>query len=398
MSRMYDVIVVGAGPGGSALATWLAREGLDVLLLDKQVFPRDKTCGDGLTPGAVRILRGLGVSDSLSRRGYRVDGVSVTTPQGMRIETPIATDGHPGYVIRRIDLDEGLRNAAVGAGAEFIGDVRVTQVIEEEEKVIGAGRLGPLGWQGRVIALAVGANVGLLKPLGLLPARPDFAYAARSYVEGLRGLRHQILFRFDGVPLPGYGWLFPLSDNTANVGALLFGRARRTTYEVLQEFLRHAPIVEMVGDGQVMLPVKSYPLRTDFHKSRIRRSRLLLIGEAAGLVNPLSGEGIHYALESGVLAGESLRDCFDRGDFSEQALSQYERRLRARYQRVFVLASWMRRIYMRESLLDGLGRACARWPDLAQLLVDILLTRKDPLKVFGPKVVWRVLRSLRGPS
>ncbi len=398
MNQLYDAIIVGAGPGGSALATWLARQSLHVLLLDKQAFPRDKTCGDALNPRVVGIFRSLGIPELLPTLGYQIDGISVTTPSGAQIEAPITINGDPGYVIRRIDLDEGLRAAAVAAGAEFLGDIRVTQVIEEEGKVVGESRGTPLWWRGRVIILAVGANVGLLRQLRLLPDRPEFGYAARLYFEGLRGLRRQIEFRFDGVPLPGYGWIFPLSESTANVGGGSFGHARRTAYDVLQQFLRHVPIVELLGDGHAADQPKAYPLRTDFHRSPARRGRLLLIGEAAGLVNPFSGEGIDYALESAVLAGECLRDCFAKGDLSEQALSRYERQLRARFQRVFVLTSWMRRIYMNERLLDALGRACARWPDLTRLFFDILLTREDPLKAFGPKVVSRILRSLPVPS
>lgn len=398
MTQLYDAIIVGAGPGGSGLATWLAREGLDVLLLDKQAFPRDKTCGDALSPRAVRILRSLGIHELLPTLGYQIDGISVTTPSGAQIEAPITINGDPGYVIRRIDLDEGLRAAAVTAGAEFVGDVRVTHVTEEEGRVIGESPRTPLWWRGRVIILAVGANVGLLKQLRLLPDRPEFGYAARLYFEDMTGLLRQIQFRFDGVPLPGFGWIFPLSESTANVGAGLFGHPRRTAYDVLQQFLRHAPVVELLGDGHAVDQPKAYPLRTDFHRSPARRGRLLLIGEAAGLVNPFSGEGIDYALESAVLAGECLLDCFAKGDLSEQALSRYERQLRARFQRVFVLTSWMRRVYMNERLLDALGRACARWPDLTRLFFDILLAREDPLKAFGPKVVLRVLRNLPAAS
>lgn len=397
MRDLHDVIVVGAGPGGSAVALQLAREGLDVLLLDKQAFPRDKTCGDALNPRVVGIFRSLGIPELLPTLGYQIDGISVTTPSGAHIQAPITINGDPGYVIRRIDLDEGLRAAAVAAGAEFVGDVRVTQVVEEDCRVVGGGQRSPLEWHGRVILLAVGANVGLLKPLGLLPSRPEFAYAARLYFEGLRGLRRQIEFRFDGVPLPGYGWIFPLSESTANVGAGLYGHARRTAYDVLQQFLRHGPIVELLGDGHAPNQPKAYPLRTDFHRSPARRGRLLLIGEAAGLVNPFSGEGIDYALESAVLAGECLRDCFAKGDLSEQALSRYERKLRVRFQRVFVLTSWMRRVYMNERLLDALGRACVRWPDLTRLFFDILLTREDPMRAFAPKVMLRILRSLPVP-
>jgi flavin-dependent dehydrogenase len=121
---------------------------------------------------------------------------------------------------------------------------------------------------------------------------------------------------------------------------------------------------------------------------------LLLVGEAAGLVNPFTGEGIDYALESGALAGECLEHCLERGDWSGRALSQYERRLRRRFQRAFQLTYWLRRVYMTEGVLNAFARACVRWPDLPQLFIDIMQTRQTPLKAFTPRVILRLLRSL----
>lgn len=394
MTNLWDAIVIGAGPAGSAASIRLAREGLKVLLLDKQDFPRDKTCGDALSPEAMRHIEELGVVDQVASHGFWFNGITVTTPAGLIVGADADPLGNIGYVMRRFELDDRLRSAAVASGAEFVGDVRVTRVNAEEGTVVGNSAGVSRAWHGRVIVLAVGANLGLLRELGLLPRRSEFASAARLYYTTLPKQSHEIHFRFDGVPMPGYGWIFPLSETEANVGVALFGGHRTNVYGVLKQFLQHPSIAAELAGGIATEKMKAYPLRLDFHRSPLRRGRLLTVGEAAGLVNPISGEGIDFALESGVLAGDCLYDCLCEGDFTDRALMRYERRLRARFQRFFVQTHWMRRAYMNERMLNGLGRASARWPGLPRLFADILQARQPPLRAFAPGVVLRVLRRL----
>jgi len=394
VTSVYDAIVVGAGPGGSAAALQLARQGRRVLLLDRQEFPRDKTCGDGLSPEALRILDRLGLADLASQHGFRIDSMSVTSPSGESFEAPLDPNGQPGYVVPRIALDDGMRTGAIAAGAEFIGQVRVVGIDEREGTVSAAGPGASYAWRTRSVILAVGANMGLLKLLGLLPTRPSLGFAARLYVDGLPSQPRQFQFRFDGIPLPGYGWIFPTSSSSANVGVGVSRAVRESTFALLEHFLAYPAIAELIGSGQFRPPTKAYPLRLDFHRSPLRRGRLLLVGEAAGLVNPFSGEGIDYALESGVLAAECLEHSLKSGDWSERALSDYERRLRSRFQRSFQLTYWLRRVYMTKTVLNALPRACARWPDLPQLFIEIMQTRQTPLKAFTPRVILRLLRSL----
>lgn len=407
MTRTVDVIVVGAGPGGSVLAGDLARQGLSVMLIDKARFPRDKTCGDALSPGAVKILRELGQIDSLWHHGRRIDGLSVTMPQGTAVQAPFATTTDqttPGYVIRRFDLDNQLCQFAVRAGAELVEGLRVTEVGDG-----GAGAPYVAGERdgrrfearARTVVLAVGANLGLLRRIGMAPSQTTLSFAVRQYWSGTPDLGRMIQLRFDGVPLPGYGWIFPLSASSANVGVGVYGSATsagKPLPAVLDEFLRHPAVAESLRSGGPEGPPKGFPLRTDFHRSRARRNRLLLIGEAVGLVNPFTGEGIDYALESALIASRAIQQSHLSGDFSAQGLAEYEHLLRDRFQRVFVLTSTMRRLYMNARVLGALGRACIRWPEVTRLFVDVLLTRKDPLQVFAPGVLWKLLRSLPAPA
>lgn len=402
MPEVYDAIVVGAGPGGSALAAALASRGIKVLLLDKSQFPRDKACGDALSPRAVNVLHRLGVKELLHEVGYSIEGASLTAPNGMTIEAELRGGVHDrtGYVVRRIDLDERLCDHAVQSGAKLVDRTRVTDVGEGESGVpyvVGMRQGKRMRWQGKLVVLAVGANLTLLDRLELLPARQKLSFAMRAYWRGTKPLGDCIQLRFDGVPLPGYGWIFPVSETEANVGVGIFNRSPDSGGELpslLEAFVRQPSVDELLGPGEMDAHPKGFPIRTDFHRSPARRKRVLLIGEAVGLVNPFTGEGVDYALESAMIAGKTIRRCLERGDFSERALSQYEQDLRKEFQRVFVVTSFIRRFYMNERMLNALARACNRWPEITRLFVDVLLTRTDPLRVFSPRVISRVGRSL----
>jgi flavin-dependent dehydrogenase len=246
--------------------------------------------------------------------------------------------------------------------------------------------------------LAVGANLGLLQRLNLLPRRTPLAYAARAYFEGVIENSTNLEIRFDGLPLPGYGWIFPLPHGRANIGAGSYRLTADTGTSIgalFEDFLRSAPLQRRLGRARHLGPVKSYPLRTDFHQATCMAPGMLLVGEAAGLVNPFTGEGIDYALESGRLAAESIETCFERGDFSPAALCRYEAALRARFQRYFVLIHWMRRLYMNPVMLDPLIAACQRSSLLAQRLIRIMLSYEPPWHAFAPAILWRVLLASR---
>jgi len=402
---LYDVIVIGAGPGGAGTAAYLARSGLRILLLDKFEFPRDKTCGDALSPAALEILADLGLADDLRQSGYRVDGLSITSPNGLTVQAPIPE--HPvypahGYVVPRVLLDDLILQASLQAGAHFQGGTNVQGIERCADGLVVFGKAGrsPRRFHARVVVLAVGANLRLLRSLRLIPARVSYAHAVRAYFEGITGLSRLLEIHFDGADLPGYGWIFPVSPGTANVGAGFLPRTGRKVpgaARLLTQFISNGGVRPRFESARRVGPIKGFPIRTDFQRSPIRADRMLLVGEAAGLVNPFTGEGIDFALESAQIAGECLTACFDRGEFSRESLAGYERALRNRFQRVFGLSHRMRRQYMNPILLDPLIRACARWPELTDLLVRTLLNYADPAEAIRPAVMLKVLRCLPSP-
>ncbi len=401
MGGSADVVVVGAGPAGSAAAAVLARAGADVLLLDKSEFPRDKTCGDALSPVGATILRDLGLAQTLEQGAFRFDGMRVTAPDGRTVVA--AVPPHPdypphGYVVPRNDLDDWIRGAAIRFGARFEGRFHARGFGHSDSGITVRGDSG--GRQAertaRLVIVATGASLPLLASAGLAPRHLDYAYAARAYFEGMQGIGRDLHIRFDGVPLPGYAWIFPISETAANVGAGFYRRTRRTpptAAAMLQGFLESPGARPLFAGARPVGPVRGFPLRTNFHRSPSTGPRILLVGEAAGLVNPFTGEGIDYALESGEMAAEAAQAILGEGDFSPGSLARYDRALRARFQRLFVLTHRLRGLYMNDLLLDPFLRACERWPDLTRLLVEIMLTYQDPAKALRPSVLVRVLRA-----
>lgn len=403
---MRDVIVVGAGPGGSAAAYYMARRGLDVLLIDRSEFPRDKTCGDGLTPRALGVLDDMGMLGSLSECGWRTSQIAIVAPRGYSVSAAVPADGGwPSYalIVPRLLLDDAIRERALAAGAAFEGRVRV-EMIERDGagvRVLGERSGAPLVLRARAAVVATGASFKLLMRIGVLERPPQLALAARAYYEGIPDLLPDAQFRFDGVPLPGYGWIFPISGSGANIGAGIFEggwRARRdpaAARKAFDRFVATPTLARLLRFARRAGPVKGYPLRVDFARAPTYGDRVLLVGEAAGLVNPLTGEGIDYALESGRIAAEHLADRFAVGDLSEAAFAAYDGRLRERFQRLFVFCERTRAVFVNRLLLDGTVRLARRRPDLRQLLTAVVLGGHKAPDAGLARMLLRALAALR---
>ena len=193
MSEIHDLVIVGAGPAGSALAYFLASNGIDVVFVDKSSFPRDKTCGDGLSPRAIHILKRMGVIDLVRASAFEIRHVDFFAPNGTRILNPIPSfEGLPDYalVIPRNIFDDIIRVYAIEAGASFRPQVTVVDALREGELITGvrANTLtGSLEIRARFTIFATGAAYSILEKTQLLKHKPDFSRAARTYYEGVEG-------------------------------------------------------------------------------------------------------------------------------------------------------------------------------------------------------------------
>ncbi|MBC8503560.1 MAG: geranylgeranyl reductase family protein [Anaerolineales bacterium] len=402
MNTVYDVAIIGAGPGGSTTASYLAKAGVRVLLLDKSEFPRDKTCGDALSPNALKILGDLNLIDKLIEFGHRLNGIRLVAPNGNELVAPIPPKHgfvEHLYIAPRIKLDDLLLQNSIALGAEFKSNVRVTDLRVDSNKVTITGKSANKEqiFFANVGVIAVGANTALLQKLGFLSKLPEFAVAARAYYNNLPNLDDLMEIRFDGVPLPGYGWIFPTSKTSANIGAGFLRKSKKlpfTAKEILDKFLDHGPVREKISLGQRQGVVKGYPLRMDFATARVHSNRIILVGEAAGLVNPFTGEGIDYAMESGQIAARVLIDLATTGDYSFKALHSYDRNLRKRFQRLFVWTTRLRSIYINEWLLNPLIRAANHEKSVEKTILEVLLSYRNAIQALSPSTLYHVLTNL----
>jgi geranylgeranyl reductase family protein len=380
--HVHDAVVVGAGPGGSAAAHFLSRQGLDVLLLDRAEFPRDKTCGDGLTPRASRVLDSMGLLSDVSARACAIDRYEVVAPNGRVTAAPITGD-HGAMVIPRLILDQVILSRALASGAAFEPGVTVSRVMPTAEGA-RVQTVDGRTFDGRLAIVATGAATKVLRQSGILERQPKAMLAARAYFDSLhRPLPSSFQLRFDGVPSPGYGWVFPTSPCSANVGVgFLPHRRSGTATQAFERFARMGSIARLLDGARQTGPLKGYPIRVDFLRAPTFAPNTLLVGEAAGLVNPLTGEGIDYALESGMIAAEHVVHGLTSG-VDRAWLVDYDRLLRTRFEKVFRFSEWIRDWYCKPPLLNLLVPLANRQPELRQQLANIVLGERDP-HGYGP--------------
>ncbi len=345
-----DVVVVGAGPGGSAAATFLARQGLDVLLLEKSEFPREKVCGDGLTPRAVRMLVRLGIDTSteagwLHNKGLRIYGGRV---QPFEMPWPELADfPNYGLVCPRSTFDDLLAGVASEAGARLHTGVRVTTPIidERSNRMVGVTDSNGRTYRAPIVVAAdgVGARLAVQSGRERDEKRP-MGVAVRSYYTSPKHDMDWIesfLELWDGPPgssnlLPGYGWAFGLGDGSVNVGLGMLNTSSafgKTDYkDLMRRWLDNTPEEWGFREANRLEPIRGAALPMAFNRQPFYRDGLLLVGDSAGMVSPFNGEGISYAMESAEMAARAIADAHSRGfgtAGAERALGSYTTQLKA---------------------------------------------------------------------
>jgi geranylgeranyl reductase family protein len=352
-SRDADVIVVGAGPAGSATAHHLARAGHDVLLLEKTSVPREKVCGDGLTPRAVRSLVSMGIDTSeqagwLHNKGLRIIG------GGMRLEIPwpeLASYPAYGLVRPRSDFDDLLARQAVKSGAVLRENTTVTgPVLDKAGRITGVttkGENGPVTYSAPLVVAADGNSSRLSLAMGL-EKRDDrpMGVAVRTYY---RSPRHdddwleswlELWDRGDDGKerlLPGYGWIFGVGDGTSNVGLGILNTSTawgKVDYkDLLKRWLDQTPEEWGFRDENRTQPVRGAALPMGFNRQPHYANGMLLVGDSGGMVNPFNGEGIAYAMESGEIAAQVIGHALAQptADARERALHAYPQMLKQTY-------------------------------------------------------------------
>lgn len=349
-SASYEAVVVGGGPAGAAAGYHLAARGVRVLVVDKARFPRDKVCGDGLTPRAVKALHQMGVETTgpewAHARGLRIIG------GGVRLELPWPElSAWPGYALvrTRLDFDELLLNAARKAGAEVLEETEVTAALVDDRGVVTGVEVQHDGERTKVQAPIVIAADGVAGRFGLSlgisrDERRPMGVAVRTYFTSPRSTDDFLesyleLWRGDDL-LPGYGWIFPLPDGTVNVGLGLLNTSEHfqtVDYKrLLWGWVEGLPEEWGLTRENQIGKVRGGGLPMGFNRTALARPGLMLIGDAAGAVNPFNGEGIAYAMETGQIAARVAAEALAAG--RPEDLRAYPRELREHYEGYFILA------------------------------------------------------------
>lgn len=339
-----SILVVGGGPAGASAALWLARAGHDVTLVEKKEFPRNKTCGDGLTPRAILQLTEMGF-DFDRAEFHRITGLRSYAGDDLMLE--MNWPQHPrfpdwGGVIRRRDLDQQVAELAAAEGVTVRQKTEAKPVVEDGR--LTAVRLTHDGETETVVpdrvVIADGSLNRFGRPLGTA-RRKDYpmGLAARGYYRSPRStdpfLESQLDLRDStGATMPGYGWVFPLGDGTVNVGVGLLSTFKRwkhvNTTHMMNDYVDHsAPDYWDLGDHSKVSDPEGGKLTMSFSKGPLIGPNWLVVGDAAGAINPWNGEGISYAYETGRLAAEYISDSLVNDDPS--ILHRYRQRLDDEY-------------------------------------------------------------------
>jgi menaquinone-9 beta-reductase len=398
-----EVIVVGAGPAGSTAATYLARAGLDVLLLEKSAFPREKVCGDGLTPRGVRQLIDLGIDTReeagwLHNRGLRV----VTAHHSLDLDWPELANFPPYGVVRpRQDFDELLAHNAQRFGARLVEQTTVTGAITDERsgRVVGVvGKQGPgkepVSYRAPIVlacdgvsarlALSVGIDKRADRPMGVAVRR--YYRSPRTHDDYLES-HLQLWDRSDPakpVLLPGYGWIFGMGDGTVNVGLGILSTSKaygNTDYRALMKsWVAGLPPEWEFTEDTAIGKIGGAALPMGFNRTPHYRDGLLLVGDAGGMVNPFNGEGIGFAMESAKLAAQCVVQALARpaGPSRELALAGYPLALKQALGSYYTLGNTFSKlignpVIMRTATKYGMPRQ-----QLMKLVLKLLAGLYDP--------------------
>ena len=407
-----DVLVVGGGPAGSAAGYWLARAGHEVLVVEKKHFPRDKTCGDGITPRAVAQLHDMGLARALESH-HRIDGLRAAA-HGRVIE--MKWPDHPvfpnyGYVVKRRDLDGMVADNAASAGAELWTGAEATRPVLSDGVLTGADitlkdRAGEVIGERRLTARYVVIADGSLSRFG----RALGTARNRSYPQGMaiRGYftspAHDDpwiesaldLSDRSGNALPGYGWIFPVGDGTINVGVGLLSTFRDyksvNTSWLMDEWVRQVPERWGITPADSCGPPTGGRLPMGGSVNPKSGPNWLVVGDAAGTVNPFNGEGIDYAYETGRLAAAMVGEALITGD--GLALRRYERVLEEEYGLYFKVARLFAEVIGRPALMRELTRVGIRSQSLMEWVLRIMANLLRPDELGPAEAAYRAVATL----
>ena len=392
-----EVLVVGGGPAGAAAGYWLARHGHDVIIVERKSFPREKTCGDGLTPRAVHQLDEMGLTAALAPF-HRYNGLRAT---GMGRQLEMEWPAHPvypshGYVVRRRELDQLVADNAVAAGATLLQGHEAVQPLIDRGFVRGAvvqqtGGGPSREIRARYVVVADGANSRFGRALGTFRTKAwPYGTAIRTYWTTPRHAEPWIESALDvkdrnGNPMPGYGWIFPVGDGTVNIGVGLLSTFRDfksvNTTHLLDAYAHQVAERWEIDPDHPECKATSGRIPMGGSVGPNAGPTYLVVGDAAGSVNPFNGEGIDYAYETARMAADVLHDALVAGDPTH--LQHYPKWVEEEYGEYFKVARLFARVIGRPALMRELTRVGMHSRTLMEWVLRIMANLLRPDEI-GP--------------
>jgi geranylgeranyl reductase family protein len=347
-----DVAIVGAGPAGTAAAAHLGQLGVrGVVLLDKHPFPRDKTCGSGISPRGIDVLRELGVWDEIQRHAYTITGIRIVTPRGR--ETVLSGGASfDAVVCLRRTLDHLILKRAEDAGVTFVPHFTAARLLMDRGRVTGVVASDGREVRARATVIAGGTHCRLVPD-----RRPrKIIQAIMGWWEGVPFREHHVEMVFDPEVAPLYGWLFPEGGDRVNIGITYEDRnGDKNARDLFRRFLDTHYATRLAG-ARPIGGWKGHPIAYSYRVERLTSPGRIVVGESALLTHPATAEGIYQGMRSGMIAAETLRDVLLSGADEPAAFAAYERRCRKTFRASFLRGGAFR-LMMRTPVVELIVRA-----------------------------------------
>jgi geranylgeranyl reductase family protein len=403
--KTYDAIIVGAGPAGASAALYAAKNGIKTLLVDKEKFPRDKICGDALSGKSVGILKELDLLEKVQQLpGALIRRIVFSSPDNTSFEIDLhesnLKDAPTGFVIRRNIFDNFLIEEVKKTDIHVIENFTVTDIIKNDGRVTGIVGLDNSGKRcevaAKIILAADGYNSLVSRKLGLYHHDPKhWVIALRCYYRNVADLTDQIELHYLDDVIPGYFWIFPVENGNANVGiGMLHHYIKKRNINlktILINTVNHPIFVQRFSASAALEQPVGWNLPVGSKHRRNFGDGFMLLGDAAGLIDPFTGEGMGNAMYSAKFAVETIKKALDLNKYTADILAEYDKNLWDLIGDELRVSSKLQKIGRYRFLLNLVIRKAARHPEISRLIAGMLANEVPRDKLANPLFYLRLL-------